>query len=383
MRSPRASLGAVLALAVTLTGATACGSSSSGNGATGAKASASASQGSAAADAVKPFLSPPTSIPITTPLSKKPAAGKRLIVTENPQAVTRKTNDGLEIGARLLGWTVKRQPVGSGPEDPAKAFDAALDQKPDAVLVSGNPASMFRSQLARATRMGIPVLMSDTGDPVGKSGTAYTIALDNFDQTGLWGKMTADYAASQGAKHVLVVDLSLYPILHAFSEGVAKELKSVAPDVKSTVIDTQITDFIAGKVPANVVSEIQRSPDIDWVVLALGDMSTGLRAALSGAGYGGKVKIGGESASTANVTALKKGEEDAWTGFAAEIHGMYRIDALARIFNGQDPFLPEQATLPTQLLTKDNIGSAPLDAGGYYVGVPDYQAQFKKLWQLS
>jgi hypothetical protein len=36
--------------------------------------------------------------------------------------------------------------------------------------------------------------------------------------------------------------------------------------------------------------------------------------------------------------------------------------------------------LPTQLLTPGNVGQAKFDNGGYYVGVTDYQAQFKNLW---
>lgn len=380
MRSRKATLGVILALAVSLT-ATACGDDADSDGADGVAASPgeSASGSSEAAAAVEQFLSAPDGIPLDTPLAKKPESGKTIIVTENPQAVTRKTNDGLEAGAKLLGWTVKRQPIGSGPEDPAKAFDAALDQKPDAVLVSGNPASTLRAQIDRAKREGVTVLISDTGEPVASDGTVHTIGLDDYAQTGLWGTMTADYAMSQDAKHVLVVDLSLYPILHAYSEAAVERVKELGG--KATLIDAQITDFVAGKIPANIVSEIQRKPDIDWVLLSLGDMATGLDAALKGAGFADKVKVGGESASTANVTALKSGSEDAWTGFAAEIHGMYRIDALARIFNGEK-LVEEYNELPTQLLTPDNIGEAPLDDEGYYVGVPDYEAHFSKLWQL-
>ncbi|MCW2615079.1 MAG: hypothetical protein JWN08_2073 [Frankiales bacterium] len=378
MRSRRATLGAFLALAVTFTAA-ACGDDAD-DGDTGTDTAAQSDSGNAdAAEAIKPFLAAPTDIPVDTPLGKKPESGKTIIVTENPQAVTRKTNDGLDVGAKLLGWTVKREPVGTGPEDPAKAFDAALDQKPDAILVSGNPASTLRSQLDRAKREGVTVLLSDAGDPVGSDGSVHTIGLDDFDQTGLWGKMSADYAMSKDAKHVLVVDLSLYPILHAYSEAAADRVKELGGT--STLIDAQITDLVAGKIPANVVSEIQRNPDIDWVLLALGDMATGLDAALKGAGFADKVSVGGESASTANTAALKSGAEDAWTGFAAEIHGMYRIDALARLFNGEE-LVTEYNELPTQLLTPDNIGEAPLDDEGYYVGVPDYEKHFSELWKI-
>jgi ABC-type sugar transport system substrate-binding protein len=382
MRSRKATLGAFMALAITFTAA-ACGDDADGT-AGGSDAVGQSDDGGSdgraeATEAIEPYLSPPEEIPLSTPLASKPEGGKTLIVTENPQAVTRKTNDGLEVGAEMLGWTVKRQPIGTGPEDPAKAFDAALDQKPDAILASGNPTSTLRAQLDRAKREGVTVLISDTGEPVGSDGSVHIIGLDDFDQTGLWGKMTADYAMSQGAEHVLVVDLSLYPILHAYSEAAVDRVEELGG--KATLIDTQITDLVAGKIPANVVSEIQRKPDIDWVLLALGDMATGLDAALKGAGFADQVKIGGESASTANVAALKNGNEDAWTGFAAEIHGMYRIDALARIFNGEE-LVSEYSELPTQLLTPDNIDQAPLDEEGYYLGVPEYEDHFREIWKL-
>ena len=379
MRSRKATISTVLAV-IALTSATACSQGDDG----GSGGGGSEGGGNSAAEKeVDQYLTPPKDIPITEELAACPEEGKTIIVTENPQAVTRKTNDGLEAGAKLLGWTVVRQPVGTGPEDPQKAFDAALDQAPDAVLVSGNPSSTFRAQLDRANQLGIPVLISDNGEPVGTQGTTTTISLDDFNQTGLWGKMNADYAAAQGAKSVLVVDLSLYPILHAWSEGVVDEMKKIAPDTETTVLDAQITDLVAGEIPNKIVSEIQRNPDIDWVLLSLGDMTTGLDAALRAASLTEQVSIGGESASTANVAALQEGTEDAWTGFAAEIHGMYRIDALARIFAGDDPATIDYSQLPTQLLTPDNIGDAPLDKEGYYLGVPDYTDHFEKIWKAN
>jgi ABC-type sugar transport system substrate-binding protein len=383
MRSRKATIPTFLAL-VALTTATACSQGDRGGGGGGSDNEGGGGGNSAAEQEVEQFLSPPESIPVDEPLAECPEEGKTIIVTENPQAVTRKTNDGLEAGAELLGWTVIRQPVGTGPEDPQKAFDAALDQNPDAVLVSGNPSSTFRAQLDRANSEGVPVLISDNGEPVGVDGTAYTLGLDDFNQTGLWGKMNADYAAAQGAEHVLVVDLSLYPILHAWTEGVVAEFEEVSPDTKTTVIDPQVGDLVAGEIPNLIVSEVQRAPDIDWILLSLGDMTTGLDAALRAAGLSEQVSIGGESASTGNVEALKAGTEDAWTGFAAEIHGMYRIDALARIFAGEDPTTVEAySELPTQLLTPDNIEDAPLDDEGYYVGIPDYMDHFEEVWKAN
>ncbi len=388
MRSRTAMIGTLAVLTLTVSSAAAC-SSSGGGGTSSAPAgnSGSASQSgggtSDLAAKIAPLLKAPTSIGITTPLSKKPETGKTVVIVESAEPVTITTNNGFRAAAKVLGWTVKTVQEGTGPEDPAKAFGQAIDMKPDAICITGNPLSTMRAQVARAKAANITVIQSDAGEATATDGSVYTLSLDDFNQTGAWGTMDADYIATQGSKHTLVVDLSIYPILHAFSEGVVAELKKVSPSTKTTVLDAQISDLVGGKIPGNIVSAIQRSPDIDWVILALGDMSTGLSAALKGAGFGGKVKIGGESASTANITALKKGEENVWTGFAAAIHGWRRIDALARIFNGDDLAPNNDSSLPTQLLTQDNVNDAPLDSDGYYIGVADYEAQYKKLWLVG
>jgi ABC-type sugar transport system substrate-binding protein len=384
MLSPRATIGVFVALTLTVGGAAACSSSkSSSSGGTGG-GSGSAGGGSAQAAAnIEPLLKAPTSINITQQLKAKPPTGKKIAITQSSEPVTLETNKGFADAAAAVGWTVSVVPEGTGPEDPGKALGQAIDQHPDAIFVSGQTLSTMRTQIERAKAEKIPVFQSDSGEPVSQDGSIYVLSLDSFQQTGAWGKMIADYIATKGSKHTLVVDLSLYPILHAFSEGVVNELKSVSPSTKTTLQDTQITDLIGGKIPSQVVSAIQRNPDIDWVILCLGDMATGLKAALRGAGFGNKVKIGGESASTANITALKKKDEDVWTGFAAKIHGWRRIDAAARVFNGESLDPNNNSLLPTQLITQDNVNSAPLDTDGYYLGVPDYKDQYLKLWMMS
>ena len=387
MLSRKATIGVFVTLTLTVGGAAACSSSKSSSGGGGSSSSAAGGGGGSAQaqSNIEPLLKPPTSINITTPLAKKPPTGKKICIAQSSEPVTLETNKGFADAAAAVGWTVSVVPEGTGPEDPAKALGQCIDQHPDAIFISGQTLDTMRAQVDRAKAANIPVFQSDSGEPVAKDGSIYVLSLDSFQQTGAWGKMIADYIASSGggSKHTLVVDLSVYPILHAFSEGVVNELKAVSPSTKTTLQDTQISDLIGGKIPSSVVSAIQRNPDIDWVVLCLGDMATGLNAALRGAGQGTKVKIGGESASIANITALKKKDEDVWTGFAAKIHGWRRIDAAARVFNGESLDPNNNALLPTQLLTQDNVSSAPIDTDGYYLGVTDYKAQFQKLWGIS
>lgn len=56
------------------------------------------------------------------------------------------------------------------------------------------------------------------------------------------------------------------------------------------------------------------------------------------------------------------------------------IDSFARYFT-KTPFA--KADLPTQILTQKNIGTAVLTKDGDYLGVKDYEAQFKRMWGLK
>jgi ribose transport system substrate-binding protein len=370
-------------VAVVLAIGAATGCSSGGDSGTGGNGGGSGNASAEVQQAVDDFLQPPTSIDVTEPLSRKPDEGKRIVVVESTEPTSLKTDEGLREAVEALGWTLEVVQEGTGPEDPAKAFDQAIDMAPDAILISGNPLATLRNQVDRAKQENIVVLQSDSGEPVGQDGSIYTLSLDSFEQTQLWGQMIADYVAVDGSQRALIVDLSLYPILHAFSEGAQQELEKVAPDTEVSVMDVQIQDFIAGSVPAQIVSEIQRNPDTDFVILSLGDMATGLDAALRAAGLDQQVRVGGESAGLANIEALRDGTQHVYTGFAALIHGWQRADALARIFNG-DPLDPNyESTLPTQLITQDNVDDAPLDDEGYYVGVEDFRDQFGELWLLN
>ncbi len=393
MESRRASLGvAVMAMSVALTAA--CGSSSGGkSSSSGGSSSSSSSSGGggssgnvAAAEAtVQKFLQPPTSIGDLPPLSKKPAAGKRMIITETPEPVTIKVNDAMVKAAQALGWTTTRIAIGTGAEDPAKALNAAIDQKPDVIVQTGSPASQLREPLQRAKDAKIVVLRSDNSDPPGVDGTIVNTGIDGPNQTGSYGTMTADYvvATSKGKAQALLVNFPTYPILTAYAEGFDKELNAKCPSCTSTRLNQQVTDLAGGKTPAAVVSALQRNPKINWVVLSLGDATLGLKAALSAAGLSSRVQIGGESAGTQNITALKNGSEAMWSGFAAAILGWRRVDAAARYYNGESLAPATNTLLPSQLLTKENVSSAPLDPQGYYLGVADYESQFKKLWKVQ
>ena len=368
------------ALAVVLTAA-ACGSGSSAS----SDSAASSSEGKAglqrAADYVKAHSSAPTDLALPA-LTKKPKPGVLFVTIENPIPTAVTKDDATEAAAKALGWTYKRVTVAAGPEGPAKAMQQAVAMKPQYIGYSGTPAAALRQGIADATKAHIKIVPDGVTDPI--TPTQISSTLDGTPDITLNGEAVANYAIakSQGKAHILIVDIPAFPILGVFRDSIKATVKKNCPGCKVSVIDTQITD-IGTKNPASVVSAVQKDPTINYVYFGFGDIGLGVPAALKAASLAGKVKIGGETPAAANLAALKTGTEEVWTGFPIGILGYKVADMAARDSVGDDLAPAEKAPLPSQLLNKDNIGNTPLDKNGAYIGIPDYDAQFKKLWLVQ
>jgi ribose transport system substrate-binding protein len=376
----------VVPLVVAAVVLSACSSSKSGGSSGGSSAAGSSDAGVAAAKAYLATVSSnPTGIALSAPLSKKPASGKLIVKLVTPQPVTKVVSDGTAAGAAALGWSYKAIPVGTGPEDIQKAFDAALALKPAplGIEVSGYPKVTFAKQLAEAKSKGIAVISESTTDAAG-TGDGIVGLLDGPSQVQVWGKDIAAevIADSNGKAHVAMFSVSAYPILGEFVKGFKAAMSEWCPKCSVKDVDQQATD-IGTKTPQSVVSTFQRDPKLGYAVFSFGDMTIGLDAALKGAGLSGKVKITGETASAANLQAVKNGTELAWTGFAAPALGWRTIDGFARFANGDDMGVVSNTPLPTQVITKENIGSIVTDSSGYYIGLSDYASQFAKLWSVG
>jgi ribose transport system substrate-binding protein len=374
----------VLALAVT-----ACGSSSSSTTSASSAASSGSSGGSstaassgsastsAAAAALTPYKALPTTINITTPLKSAPPSGKTIVMlgTNNPSNVI--IQQGLQKLAQMAHWNYSL--VSYDPANPGtftQAETTALAKHPQYLVEAGLP--LTASQLAMAKSAGAKWIL-DSVYPV--SVTSPVIGqVDSYAQDALMGKITADYFVSDsgGKGNAVIEHVPAYPILDGFTTGFANEVKAQCPGCKLSTTNITIPDLVAGKVPSDLVSALRSNSSANYLVFDDGPFADGVTSALSAAGLSGKVKIIGEAADQAGIAALKNGSEAAWTGFDPGYQAYEDMDIAFRDAEGTTIPLSQEAQQPTQLLTKDTIGSttnwsAPTDA----------QAQFLKLWHLS
>ncbi len=329
---------------------------------------------------VDQYSLPPASLNLS-PLSKKPPTGKYVITLETPEPVSKQKDEAIAAAAKILGWKYETIAIGPNATGAQDAFGEALQRKPDVIHFSGTPASVLKAQLQAAQQQGVKVIADSTVDPA--SPPIISSGLDSTAQVKKWGEMIGAYivTASKKPTKVAIVTVTAYPILAVFTTAVQDTVKKLCTACSVQVLPQQVTD-IGKATPASVVSAVQRDPGLKWLIFSFGDLATGVNGALKSAGLDGQAQIAGETPSAANVQALRDGTEAVWPGFPTSILGWRVVDMLARSFVGDDLAAANNALMPTQILTHDNIAQAKFDDKGFYVGVTDYQQQFEKLWRV-
>lgn len=377
MRKPKSIAGTATALALALVLA-GCG---------GAGGSDSDAVGDAAGiDAAKEYLASvsanPEGVGIDVPLSKTPEAGKYIIMLLTGEPVAKVKADAMAEAAEVLGWKFETIAIGATAEGPQQAMQSAIAKSPDGISYSGFPGTAFGTAMDDAAAAGIPVIADTVVEE--PTGPVLNTSLDNDVQVANWGKMVAAQfiVDSEGTGHGATFTMTEYPILVAWQEALKAAVDEWCPECELTEVATPASD-IGTKMPASVVSTLQRDPDIEYAMFSIGDQTLGLSPALNAAGLN-SVKVLGETPAEANIEAIKSGAESAWTGFPTIILGWRIMDLWARHFNGDDIKAPGDALLPLQMITQDNIDDVALtDEGNYYVGYADYEQAFKDLWKVS
>lgn len=365
----------VLALALAACGSSSSSSSSSA-GSSGSSGSSSGSASTSAASAgLQPYMALPAKINVTTPLKSAPPAGKTVVFmgTSNPSNVL--VQQGVQKLAALAHWNYSL--VTYDPANPGtltSAITTALAKHPQYLTEAGNP--LTPSQLSTIQHAGAKVVLNSVYPVTIK---APVIAqTDSSMQDALMGKIIADYfvSSSGGKGNAVIEHVPAYPILDAFTNSFQAEVKKQCPGCKTSIANVTIPQLTAGQVPSVLVSALRSNPSANYLVFDDGPFADGVTSALSAAGLS-KVKVIGEAADNAGVAALKAGTEQAWTGYDPSYQAYLAMDAMFRDAEGMPIPLAEEATQPTQLLTKSTVGSITA-----WSAPANPLPQFEALWKI-
>jgi ribose transport system substrate-binding protein len=284
---------------------------------------------------------------------------------------------GMSKMAKLAGWNyslVTYDPANVGTF--TAAINSALAKHPQYLAEAGTPltaANISTVKNGGAKWILDSVYPATIGGPV-------LADVDSYDQDALMGKIIADYFVSDsgGKGNALIEHVPSYPILNGFTDGFTKEVKAQCSSCQTSTTNVTIPDLVAGKVPSILTSALRSNSSANYLVFDDGPFADGITSALSAAGLQSKVKVIGEAADQAGLAALKNGTERAWTGFDPGYQAYLNMDVAFRDAEGMPIPVKDEGLMPTQLLTKETVGSTT-----NWTAPTDAESQFMTLWHLK
>jgi len=300
-----------------------------------------------------------------------------VITCELPQCKT--ISDGAQAAATAAGVTMKLLSYKTTDGTTmTSAMKQALTYNPFAVSPVGFTQTVWDSLQPQYKAAGVIITTISTGDTV-PSDVVTQGASDQIDYTS-GGKTMGNYviADSNAAAHILVQDVPAFAVLKAYGDGFKGQIKAACTACVVSDLDIAPAQLATGSLVPAVVAALRKDPSIKYLVSTDGAFLVGISTALKAAGLDG-IKIVGGSPDINNLTALKSGDQAAWTGAAENQSGWVALDIIGRTVLKM-PVAPVDGGRVTQVFTQDNVG-VPSATG---MSEPaDYQAQYLKLWGLS
>jgi len=364
----------------------ACSSSgSSGSGSTSGSASGSNSSGgagnaevAAAQKRLAPALTPVDKIPVDTPLTQKPPAGKSVVFIRYNNPTVAEYDQWVKQAAAALGWHVTITAIdATDPQAVSNAMLRAVSQHVDYILGAAFGIPNMGAGLKAAKDAGIPVFVwAGVGEPEGKANGLYgnTAANETLDGSLLLvDEMIVDSGATGSGLFVNAPD---FPILAPLDDAMKKKTAEDCSGCSLDTLDISAGD-LGGDIASQIVNAIRQHPDVKYVIASFDTLVTGLSQALAAAGMN-DVKVYIQDPGASAVTQIERGD---YAGAAVSPHEdlpWLAFDQIARVSVGMDPLQNEHATQPFQLWTTDKM---PKGATGW--APPNLQDQYKQLWQIS
>ncbi|MBT5319472.1 MAG: substrate-binding domain-containing protein [Chloroflexi bacterium] len=324
-----------------------------------------------------------TSIGTDVPLTRVPDPGKRIVVLACNLTPCLKWVSFYEAAAAPLDWEMIPITFAPNPEDILRSFEQAVAEKPDGIIINGAPRELFELALPSAVDAGIPVVIKsapEMGEPETVTPPFIAIEEDIPDYSTVGTAIAnAIIVDSGGDANVVLFAMGDIPVSVSLIQAGLDEFDRNCPGCTHEMIKIQSTD-IGGSLPSRVVSELQKNPDADYLVLQDGALSLGVAAALREAGLDQQVKTFGGNANPENLASLRAGDPGQWVQFGLSWTVYEGLTSLARHFNGDEW---THMVMPLHLLTADNISDDDSEEFLLYHIVADIEDQFRELWGVD
>lgn len=302
------------------------------------------------------FLTKPTKVNQSEPLTKPIPTDKPWVVITCELPACKLISDGALAAAKTAGVPTKVLSYKTTDATTlTTAMKDALKANPFAVSPVGFTQAVWDGVQPAYREKGVIITPIATGDTTPSDVVTQGSASQVDYERG--GELMANFViADSGAKaKILLQDVPAFAVLKAYGDGFEKGIKAGCKACTITELDLAPAQLASGGIVPAIVSTLQKEKDVDYLAATDGAFLVGINASLKAAGIQ-DLKIVGGSPDINNLQQLLDGTALAWTAAAEDQYGWVALDIIGRTVNGQK-VEPAGGGRSSMVATKENVGT--------------------------
>jgi len=231
---------------------------------------------------------------------------------------------GAQDAAKAMGVKLNYIPINESniEASSARTMQAAIAQKPDAIVVGDFIPSVDNPYIVQAVKAGIPVYVDQSGQNSWKKDGAFGFVGQQGPKV---GQVAAQNLNQVGGKNVLcVINVPGNPYLQSICKGLHQEMTKLGGT--STNLELPTADSTdQAKVSRDIGAYLQSHKKIDSVFAENAAVGTAATAAVSAAQLTGKIHVGTMEISRVALQQVKQGKIDFLINEQPYLDGYYGV----------------------------------------------------------
>lgn len=336
------------------------------------------STGVVSADQIKPWALSDVPAPSALPTSGNITVD---VVYAIPAGFTPYSAHVIQAVGAKLGWKVNViQATGNTPQESNAAIQAAVLQKPTAIISSVIPGTWASTALANAKAAGIYTIDMHQDSSTGSGYDAWVPASDNVAKT-----LLAAYAVANtnGTAHTVVADAP------GFSDAWTKSASSYLAGCTGCTTETvqwSPTDFISPTgIQADVAAKLAASSKVDYIIWPNGALPLqSVVSAISSSAANSKTQILANAGAPSSVQLLAGGQLPILAYSAEALMPLIALDDVSRLVQSKQASPEAALSFPVSYWTKSNAPASNFSAiTEAELTTADWVTPYAKAWNLS
>ena len=280
--------------------------------------------------------------------------------------------------AQALGWDATYLDGKGSVQGFVQAFETAINQKPDAIIVMAIPESLVATYIAKAHANGIKVIAaSSIPEKISVENGHYDAYVSVREDANALFQAWFTMADSKGKAKITWMWDPGYPFLMAELDRQKQMFAAECTGCKALEVGLRELEAAANPVRMQTLGAglLARNPDAEYILTAYGLNSHSLFIAAESVGR--KVKVVSKNNDTNNVAFVAQGQLYAEMGASPNWGGWATMDQTVRVLAGQKPIGATESNQPGHVFMRDN---APANGDLDWTKLYDYKTKYMQLW---